>query len=179
MFLNEIQSTKRSIKGTVDIKVFDKNGKLKQHETGENMITNYYKDILASYFDPVWRTLLSTDKSPFLDINKTITKHSKGILLFGNKLIENADNYMFSRLWKWARWRHPNLGLRRIKRKYFRKYRNSKWRFSTHEGLILRLHGDTHIIRHKKIHGTRSPFDRDNKYWVKRNGKFEQYLRCI
>lgn len=95
------------------------------------------------------------------------------------KAFENADNYMFSRLWKWARWRHPNLGLRRIKRKYFRKYRNSKWRFSTHEGLILRLHGDTHIIRHKKIHGTRSPFDRDNKYWVKRNGKFEQYLRCI
>lgn len=94
MSFNENQSTKRSIKGIVDIKVFDKNGKLKQHETGENMITNYYKDLLASYFDPVWRTLLSTDKSPFLNINKTITKHSKGILLFGNKLIENADNYM-------------------------------------------------------------------------------------
>ena len=58
MSFNENQSAKRSIKGIVDIKVFDKNGKLKQHETGENMITNYYKDILASYFDPVWRTLL-------------------------------------------------------------------------------------------------------------------------
>lgn len=87
------------------------------------------------------------------------------------KAFEATDNYMFSKLRKWAKWRHPNLGAKRIKRKYFRQYKNSNWRFSTHDGMILQLHGDTHIIRYMKIHGTRTPFDGDISYWSKRNNK--------
>ncbi|GHT96088.1 hypothetical protein FACS1894122_14140 [Alphaproteobacteria bacterium] len=47
------------------------------------------------------------------------------------KAFESADNYMFGRLWKWARWRHPHKGLKWIKRKYFRQHKNAKWRFLT------------------------------------------------
>lgn len=94
------------------------------------------------------------------------------------KAFENADNHMFYKLWKWARWRHPNLGAKRIKRKYFRRFRNSNWRFSTHDGKVLTLHEDIHIIRHMKIHGTRSPYDGDNEYWKNRR-KQSLSERCI
>jgi RNA-directed DNA polymerase len=94
------------------------------------------------------------------------------------KAFETADNYMFIKLWKWARWRHPNLGLKRIKRKYFRQFQNSNWRFSTHDGKVLISHGDIHIIRHMKIHGTRTPYDGDSNYWNKRK-RLGSNLRCV
>lgn len=84
------------------------------------------------------------------------------------KAFETADNHMFWQLWRWACWRHHNLGAKRIKRKYFREYKDSNWKFLTHDGVRLWLHGETHIVRHMKIHGTRTPFDGNLSYWNKR-----------
>ena len=84
------------------------------------------------------------------------------------KAFESADKYVFICLWKWARWRHPNKGLKWIKNQYFRKYRNSNWRFMTSSNEVLTVHSDIHIKRHVKVQGHRSPYDGDLKYWARR-----------
>lgn len=84
------------------------------------------------------------------------------------KVFSKMDHYVFQKLWKWARWRHPNKGLRWIKRKYFRKYKGNNWRFATSDNCRLALHSETHIKRHVKIQGTRTPHDGDLQYWSKR-----------
>ncbi|GHT99452.1 hypothetical protein FACS1894126_5690 [Alphaproteobacteria bacterium] len=86
-------------------------------------------------------------------------------------IFSKIDNYMFHRLWKWACHRHPQKGLKWIKRKYFRRYKNNVWRFKTEDGKMLILHSDTYIKRHIKILGTKTPFDGDTDYWTKRLGK--------
>ena len=100
-----------------------------------------------------------------------------------SKIFSNMDCYMFRKLWKWARWRHPNKGLRWIKRKYFPDRVNEKWRFASGSSLI-RHHTETHIRRHAKIQGTRTPYDGDLQYWSKRFKKrnssiYDLAERCI
>jgi RNA-directed DNA polymerase len=87
------------------------------------------------------------------------------------KVFQRIDNYMFVVLWKWARWRHPNKGLRWIKRKYFKGYKGDTWRFATSDNYRLILHSETHIKRHVKIQGTKTPYDGNFQYWSKRSGK--------
>lgn len=87
-----------------------------------------------------------------------------------SKIFSNMDHYVFQKLWKWARWRHPNKGLRWIKRKYFPGKGNNKWRFTSGNDRI-RYHLETHIRRHAKIEGTRTPYDGDLQYWSKRAKK--------
>jgi RNA-directed DNA polymerase len=88
-----------------------------------------------------------------------------------SKVFNCMDHYMFQKLWKWARWRHPQKGLRWIKRKYFRKYKGNNWRFATSDNFRLVLHSETHIKRHVKVQGTRTPYDGDLQYWSKRSKK--------
>jgi len=79
--------------------------------------------------------------------------------------------FMFQKTWKWARWRHQNKGLRWIKSKYFRKCKGNNWRFATSDNHRLALHSETHIKRHVKIQGTRTPYDGDLQYWSRRFNK--------
>jgi RNA-directed DNA polymerase len=88
-----------------------------------------------------------------------------------SEVFGNMKSYMFQKLWKWARWRHPNKGLRWIKDKYFRRYKGNNWRFATADKCRLALHNETHIKRHVKVQGTRTPYDGDLQYWSKRFGK--------
>jgi RNA-directed DNA polymerase len=90
------------------------------------------------------------------------------------EIFSKIDHYMFQRLWKWARKRHPNKGAGWTKRKYFRKYRNNKWRFRTENGKMLRLHSETPIKRHVKVQGTRSPYDGDIEYWKNRSRRISK-----
>jgi RNA-directed DNA polymerase len=83
----------------------------------------------------------------------------------------SMDNYMFQKLWKWARWRHPNKGLGWIKQKYFRRYGGNKWRFASTDNFRLMLHSEANIKRHAKVQGTRTPYDGDLQYWGKRSKK--------
>jgi RNA-directed DNA polymerase len=88
-----------------------------------------------------------------------------------SKIFHKMDNYVFQKLWKLGCKRHPSKGLRWIKRKYFRGYKSDTWRFSTPNGFRLTLHSETHIRRHTKIQGTRTPYDGDLQYWGKRSNK--------
>lgn len=96
-----------------------------------------------------------------------------------SKIFSQMDDYMFHRLWIWARKRHPTKGLQWIKSKYFRRYKGNSWRFMTPNGKMLILHSDNHIKRHVKIKALHSPYDGDTVYWNKRNAKTIRSKRCI
>ncbi len=88
-----------------------------------------------------------------------------------SKAFGAMDNTMFRKLWKWAMFKHPNKGRCWIKRKYFKKYGNDKWRYMTSNGMRLIKHGDHDIKRHVKVIGAKSPYDGDWTYWGKRMSK--------
>ncbi|GFT79565.1 group II intron-encoded protein ltrA [Nephila pilipes] len=76
-----------------------------------------------------------------------------------NKTFHSMDMIMYTQLWRWAKFKHPNKGGHWIKRKYFKKYGNDNWRFMTSNEIHIRKHGDHVIRRHIKVKGTRSPYD--------------------
>jgi RNA-directed DNA polymerase len=88
-----------------------------------------------------------------------------------SKVFSAMNHYVLRKLWKWARWKHPSKGLRWIKEKYFRRYKGNNWRFATSDKCRLALHTETHIERHVKVQGTRTPYDGDLQYWSKRSKK--------
>lgn len=87
-----------------------------------------------------------------------------------SRIFSKMDDYVFQKLWKWVRWKHPKKGLRWIKRKYFPLRGNRQWRFASGSNLIRR-HTETHIKRHVKVQGTKTPYDGNLQYWSKRSKK--------
>lgn len=86
-----------------------------------------------------------------------------------SRAFSRMDHYIFQKLWKWSRWRHPNKGLRWIMRKYFRAHMGYKWRYITPDYKSeLCLHTETPIKRHSKISKDKTPYDCDLIYWTKR-----------
>ena len=79
------------LKGILDIKVYDENHNLKQHETGENLITNYTADFLKQIYGNPDLRMLGWEAKPILMSDAKYPFN--GILLLGNRLAENADNY--------------------------------------------------------------------------------------
>ena len=101
-----------------------------------------------------------------------------------SKAFSRMNHYVFQKLWKWSRWRHPNKGLRWIRRRYFKEYMGNNWRFITPDyKLRLDLHTETHIKRHAKILKNKTPYDCDLDYWTKRFSYNisigELAMRCI
>jgi RNA-directed DNA polymerase len=45
------------------------------------------------------------------------------------------------------------------------------WRFAVSDNCQLARHRETHIKRHVKVQGTRTPYDGDLQYWAKRVSK--------
>lgn len=81
------------LKGILDIKVYDKEGNLKQHETEENMITDASFNRLKNEFtNPEIRIIRGhQQKSPLT--TSRLLQHFEGILLFDNILLENKEDY--------------------------------------------------------------------------------------
>ena len=80
----------------------------------------------------------------------------------------SADNWLFGKLCRWARRRHPGKGWHWVARKYWR----DGWTFATPGPSPVRLvpHAATPIRRHVIVQGTRSPYDGDWLYWARRRG---------
>lgn len=85
-----------------------------------------------------------------------------------SQIFSNMDSFVFQKLWKWARKRHPSKGLRWIKRKYFRGHKGDTWRFAIPNICWITRHDEILIKRHVKVEGTRTPYDGDLQYWSKR-----------
>ncbi|WP_211243775.1 group II intron reverse transcriptase/maturase [Runella limosa] len=82
-------------------------------------------------------------------------------------VFSRMDFLMYNGLRRWAVRRHGGKHRQRIMRKYWRIEQGS-WKFNTPQGVKLRYHSYTPVVRHVKVHGTRSPYDGDWVYWGKR-----------
>jgi len=82
-----------------------------------------------------------------------------------------CDNLSYDKLRAWARTR----GKGSInKDKYWRTVGDQNWCFSTEDGLELRSHAATPIVRHVKVKGKASPYNGDWIYWSKRRGEYPE-----
>ncbi len=79
------------------------------------------------------------------------------------------DHLVYQKLRAWAK----NRGKGNInKDKYWRTVGDQNWCFSTEDGLRLKTHSETPIVRHIKVKGEVSPYNGDWKYWSKRKGEY-------
>lgn len=75
------------------------------------------------------------------------------------------DTNIFKALWKWAKRRHPNKGLKWVKNKYFTRVGQRDWWFyakvkgKKNDLILLNLAAKTHIKRHVKIKAKATPYD--------------------
>jgi RNA-directed DNA polymerase len=74
---------------------------------------------------------------------------------------------MFIKLWRWAKRRHPRKPHKWIARKYWLLDQGG-WKFAAPDASVLYEHLRTPIKRHVKVRGSKSPYDGDWVYWVKR-----------
>jgi len=82
-----------------------------------------------------------------------------------------CDYLTYGKLRAWARAR----GKGSInKDKYWRTVGDRNWCFSTENGLELRNHAATPIIRHVKVKGNANPYNGDWIYWSKRRGEYPE-----
>lgn len=83
-----------------------------------------------------------------------------------------VKNLMWSRLWRWAKRRHPNKNRKWIAKKYFGG--SKQWSFVSRSGtnsLELLCHTDFPAsVKWVKVEGIRTPYDGDETYWSKRIG---------
>jgi RNA-directed DNA polymerase len=82
------------------------------------------------------------------------------------KIFKKLDMLTFMKLKPWARSR----GKGKVNKE---KYWRNGWKFMTEDGkFVLRNHSESHITKHVKVQGTRSPYDGDWVYWTKRMGEY-------
>ena len=83
-----------------------------------------------------------------------------------SKVFSRTSHEIFKALWRWACRRHPNKGLRWIKRRYWKTEGNRRWVFK--DNLTLLQPSDTKIIRHISLKLDMNPYiDRDYFYFRK------------
>lgn len=82
---------------------------------------------------------------------------------------KSIDADIWKLLWFWAKRRHPNKGVRWIRKKYFKSTTTRNWVFAadssekhqdgSYKWLRLQMASDIHIQRHVKIKASANPFD--------------------
>ena len=86
------------------------------------------------------------------------------------ELFGDIDHWLWEKLKRWAKFRHPMKGGKWVAEKYWHVSRG-KWDFSN-EKLSLKQHKLTPIKMHVNVLDTRSPFDGDWVYWSTRRGNY-------
>lgn len=79
-----------------------------------------------------------------------------------------CDDRLHSMLRHWARYRHPNKKARWVTHKYWGVDQGHGWKFRTQDGMELKAHAATPIVRHVRVKGTASPYDGKLLYWAQR-----------
>ena len=87
-------------------------------------------------------------------------------------VFHQLDHKLFSRLVRWARFRHPRKSWQWITHRYWRITPGSGWEFAAPAGPTLNQHGSVPIVRHAKVKGTASPYDGNWQYWAPRRGRY-------
>ncbi len=97
------------------------------------------------------------------------------------QIFGKIDHIVFEMLWKWAKRRHPQKGLRWVKDRYWKVCGNRKWVFRENQ-IILRQMKDTAIVRHTPLILTKNVFI-ENEYFLQRQKKarikrISAYKKC-
>ena len=73
------------------------------------------------------------------------------------------DNYVWRRMYRWAKRRHPNKTERWIAERYFPHRKGESWRFTDPKTgkQLIRVQETVKAQRHVKIKGEANPFDRE------------------
>lgn len=79
----------------------------------------------------------------------------------------HLDYLLYEKLRAWAYYQHPHKRHRWIATKYWHP-NDGGWTFAVQNGPVLYHHSHTPIRRHTKVVGTKSPFDGDWWYWMRR-----------
>jgi RNA-directed DNA polymerase len=94
------------------------------------------------------------------------SNYHRGVV--AKRVFSRIDGYIFWRLWKWARRRHPNKGKRWIKRRYWKREGRRNWVFK--DNLTLLRMDSTKIIRHTQLKLDKNPYI-DRSYFSIRSYK--------
>jgi RNA-directed DNA polymerase len=92
------------------------------------------------------------------------------------KSYQTLDNYLWQKLWKWARRQHPKKGRKWVTARYFGQYcphRRNRWVFGDRDtGAYLHQYAWTKIVRHAPVPGRYTPYDPAlAQYWAERRRK--------
>ncbi len=86
------------------------------------------------------------------------------------KTFNKLDYWMWQKLWRWSKRRHPTKSGHWIAAKYFKRIGNDNWRFATCENTLIK-YSHTKIVRHVLIKQGKSVYDNDELYWASRLSK--------
>ena len=129
-------------------------------------------------------------KRHYAKVTEVITKHNAApqttLIAKLNPIFRGWSNYyrtvcsketyskvghlIYLRLYRWARRRHPNKNRKWIVDKYWKTVGGDNWVFGDKDFHIYK-HSSTPIVRHTKVKGEVSPYDRNTKYWATRMGR--------
>jgi RNA-directed DNA polymerase len=85
------------------------------------------------------------------------------------RTFNRMDHQLHWKLCKWAKWQNPRKSHQWRKQRYWLCKKN---RIDFSDGKArLAKYADTHIKRHVKVRGAKSPFDGDWAYWIERLGR--------
>lgn len=84
----------------------------------------------------------------------------------------HLETYIYLKLWKWARRRHPNKSKTWIYDRYYSKVPGRKWRLMGEDGSFQRKPTDVKSKQHTMVTGQSSPDDPElTVYWIRRRSK--------
>lgn len=85
------------------------------------------------------------------------------------RTFNRMDHQLHWKLCKWAKWQNPRKSHQWRKQRYWHR-RRGRLDFSNGKANLAK-YADTHIRRHVKVQGAKSPYDGDWAYWIERLGR--------
>jgi RNA-directed DNA polymerase len=92
-----------------------------------------------------------------------------------SKVFSGLDNYLWEKLWKWAKRRHPNKGLKWVKKRYFTETKYRSWDFvikskkrnkaGKEVALYWHMKSNHGLGTFVKVREGKSFYDGDRIYW--------------
>jgi len=86
------------------------------------------------------------------------------------EVYSSIDRWMYQKLRRWSKRRHPTRNGHWVSTKYFRRIGKNKWNFATQTDK-LHKYAETKIERHVMVKMGKSFYDGDEVYWAKRLSK--------
>jgi RNA-directed DNA polymerase len=144
---------------------------VRRYPTG-NLLIKPSKKNVKTFLGGIRRTIKAALGTSAADLIGELNPKIRGWANYHRHVVSKrtfncVDHEIFSSLWRWARRRHPNKGLRWLKQKYFERRQAYDWSFfgetCDDEGqpskVWLYRAVRTPIQRHVKVKGEANPYD--------------------